>query len=201
MARPTTQPALDHPQPPLRLTLRSTAREVIGDRLNRVVFAISAALFTLLYTLLLPYAYTQRLSFANWDYLSARYLAFSLAFGVGIGWLVAIQLYATRLLLAGRTVEEGSGRSGFVAMLGGVVAVLPSLLCCSPIVPSLVGVLGLSAVAKVQTTGQIQHFFASEENLLLGSGLALLLLSSLWSLRKVARATCLSGSCCVEEGG
>jgi len=185
---------------PTAPSLRSAAKQVLASRLNLAVFAIAAALFALLYTLLLPYAYTQRISFANWSYLGARYLLFSLAFGVGIGWLVALQLHATRLALAGREVETGASAGGFLAMVGGVVAVLPSLLCCSPIVPTLVGLIGLSAATKAETSGRIQHFFATQENLLLAGGLVLLAVCSLWSLRKVARSSCADGGCCAPAG-
>jgi len=84
-------------------------------------------------------------------------------------------------------------RTGPVGVLAAFVSVLPSLLCCSPILPTLIGVIGLSATARLSTTVELQHFFATEENLLLFGALGLLLLSALWSMRKLARASCLEG--------
>lgn len=163
---------------------------MLVSRLNRAVFLGVGAGFALLYTLLLPYTYTQRLGFANWRYLNPRFLLFSLAFGLGIGWIFAIQAHATRRLLADRGAQVGSGLGGFLSMVGALVGLLPSLLCCSPLVPTVVALFGLSAAARVQTSGSIQRFFAGEENLLLGLGLAVVALASLWSLRKLAKAGC-----------
>jgi hypothetical protein len=71
-----------------------------------------------------------------------------------------------------------------------VVSLLPSFLCCSPIVPTLVGLLGLSATTRLRTTGTITYFFATKQDLLLLGALALVIGSGLWSMRKLARATC-----------
>jgi hypothetical protein len=176
----------------------SVAREVASDRLDRVVFALSALIVGFGYSLLLPYAYTQRLSFANWHYLDARYLAFSAAFALGLGWLITLQVHAVKRLV--RDSAGAAGRTGPLGVLAAVVSVLPSLLCCSPILPTLVGVIGLSATTRLSTTAQLQHFFATEENPLLAGALGLLVLSGLWSVRKLARAACLEGECCTREG-
>jgi len=183
---------------PGRRALRSVARDIVRDPVDRTVFALSALAVALLYTILLPYAYTQRLSFVNWQYLSVRYLAFSLAFGLGLGWLIALQSRAVRLLVRERAAA--GMQSGPLGLLAAIVSVLPSLLCCSPILPTLVGFVGLSASARLSTTVTLQHFFATEENPMLLGALGLLALSALWSMRKLARAECLVGACRGGEG-
>ncbi|MDA8067020.1 MAG: hypothetical protein M0T77_00175, partial [Actinomycetota bacterium] len=70
---------------------------------------------------------------------------------------------------------------------------------CSPILPTLVGLIGLSATTRLTTTGHLQYFFATQENLLMAGALALLVLSGLWSTRKLARATCLQQQCCTPS--
>jgi hypothetical protein len=160
------------------------------------VFVATAALVGFGYSLLLPFAYTQRISFANWRYLDARYVAFSLAFALGIAWLVTLQIHAVRRVARAAARQRGAAASGPLCVLAGVVSVMPSLLCCSPILPTVIGVLGLSATTRLDTTVQIQHFFATKENLLLGGALALLLCSGLWSMRKLVRAACLTDERC-----
>jgi hypothetical protein len=172
----------------------SVAREVAGDRVDRAVFVLSALIVGFGYSLLLPYAYTQRISTANWHYLDGRYLAFSVAFAVGLGWLIALQVHAVRRLA--RDSSQVAGRTGPLGALSALISVLPSLLCCSPILPTLIGLLGLSAGARLSTTVQLQHFFATKENLLLFGALGLVLASDLWSMHKLARASCLAGECC-----
>jgi hypothetical protein len=174
----------------------TVAREVASDRTDRVVFVTTAALVGVAYSLLLPFAYTQRISFANWRYLDARYLAFSVAFALGIGALSTLQVHAVRRVTRAAARQRAAGSTGPLGVFAAGVSVLPSLLCCSPILPTLIGLLGLSATTRLDTTVQLQHFFATKENLLLGGALALLLCSGLWSMRKLARAACLDDEGC-----
>jgi hypothetical protein len=179
---------------------RGVLREVIADPINRLVFALTAGLVGLGYSLLLPFAYTQRLSFANWDYLDARYVLFSVGFGLGLAWLLTLQVHAVRRISTTTSVRERpAGRTGPVAALSALISVLPSLLCCSPILPTLIGLIGLTATTRLTTTVQLQHFFATRENLLLSGALAMLLLSGLWSMRKLTRAHCLTDECCTAS--
>ncbi len=181
---------------PARRSWPAVAREVAADRIDRGVFALTALLVGVGYSLLLPFAYTQRLTFANWHYLDARYVLFSVAFALGLGWLVTLQVHAVRRLARTTAGSRGVGRTGPVGMLAAVISVLPSLLCCSPILPTLVGVIGLTGTTRLSTTVHLQYFFATQENLLLAGALGLLVLSGLWSMRKLSRAACLTDGCC-----
>jgi hypothetical protein len=55
-------------------------RAVTRDRLDQIVFLLTAAVVGIGCSLLLPFAFTKRISFANWSYLDARYVAFTVAF-------------------------------------------------------------------------------------------------------------------------
>jgi hypothetical protein len=127
--------------------------------------------------------------------LSRRPL-FTVAFALAIASLLTLQVHAARGIARAAAGRRPAGRSGPVGFLAAVVSVLPSLLCCSPILPTLVGLVGLSATTRLDTTVSLQHFFATKENLLLGGALALMFCSVLWSMRKLANATCLSDECC-----
>jgi hypothetical protein len=176
----------------------AVTREVAGDRVDRVVFAAVAAVAGFGYSVLLPFDYTQRVSLANWQYFGPRYAAFAVAFAGGLAWVVTLQVHAVRRIA--RTARASAGRPGRGGPVGAaaavVVSLLPSLLCCSPVVPTLVGLLGLPVATQLQTTGTITYFFATKQDWLLGGALALLAATGLWSVRKLARAACLAGDGC-----
>ncbi len=176
---------------------RAVIREVAGDRVDRIVFAAVAAVAGFGYSVLLPFDYTQRVSFANWRYFGPRYAAFTVAFALGLAWVVALQVHAMRRIA--RNASGGAGRprrGGLAGALAAVVSLLPSLLCCSPVVPTLIGLIGLPAATRLQTTGTMTNFFATRQDWLLGGALALLAASGLWSVRKLAQAPCLAPECC-----
>ena len=175
---------------------RALAREVAGDRIDRAVFAATAALGGFGYSILLPFDYTQRISFANWQYFGPRYAAFTAAFALGLAWVVTLQVHAMRRIARTAAPSGRPRRAGPAGALAAVVSLLPSFLCCSPIVPTLVSLLGLSAATQLQTTGTITYFFATKQDWLLLGALAVLAASGAWSTRKLARAACLAQDCC-----
>jgi hypothetical protein len=176
---------------------RDVTREAAGDRVNQVVFAVVAVAAGFGYSILLPYDYTLRLSPANWRFFGPRYAAFTVAFALGLAWVVTLQVHAMRR--AARAAAARPRRAGRAGILAAVVSLLPSFACCSPIVPTLVGLAGLPVAAQLRTTGTITYFFATKQNWLLGGALALLVISGLWSVHKLARAQCLADGCCAGQ--
>jgi hypothetical protein len=172
---------------------RAVIREVAGDPVDRIVFAAAAVPAGLGYSVLLPFDFTQRVSLENWQYFGPRYGLFTAGFAAGLAWLVTLQVHAVRKVARSRA---GSRRGGLAGAVAGAVSLLPSLLCCSPAVPTLVGVLGLPAAARLRTAGTITYFFAVRQDWLLGGALALLAAACLWSVRALARARCLDDQCC-----
>jgi hypothetical protein len=75
--------------------------------------------------------------------------------------------------------------------------VLPGLVCCSPLLPTLLATFGVSGVTLFTTTGSLQYFFAVHETAILAGSLALLVLTATRSLRRIARATCLTTDCTI----
>jgi len=172
---------------------------VARDRIDRVVFAAVVVVVGFGESVLLPFDFTQRVSLANWRYFNGRDAAFTVAFALAMAWVVTLQVHAMRTV-AGAARAPGAPRpAGVLGVLAAVVSLLPSFLCCSPIVPTAVGLLGLSASTQLRTTGRIQHFFATRQDLLLLASLALVVGSGLWSMRTLARASCLAGECCVAD--
>lgn len=170
-------------------------RQVAADRVDRAVFAAVFVAVGFGDSILLPFDFTQRVSFANWRYLDARYLAFTVAFALAMAWVLTLQVHAVRRVLAARSSSGGPRRGGPLGALAAVVSLLPSFLCCSPVAPTVIGLFGLSAATRLRTTGTITYFFATKQNLLLLGALALVVASGLWSTRKLARAGCFAGEC------
>ena len=175
---------------------RAVTGEVARDRAGRAVFAAVAAAAGFGYSVLLPFDYTQRISLANWQYFGPRYAAFTAAFALGLGWVVTLQVHAMRRIARTAASSGRPRRGGLAGALAAAVSLLPSFLCCSPIVPTLVSLIGLPVATQLQTTGTITYFFATKQDWLLGGALALLAATGLWSTRKLARAGCLAGDGC-----
>jgi hypothetical protein len=187
---------------PVRAALGATGRssswralrEVLGTPASGAGFAVVAVAVTLLYTILLPFDYTQRFGLANWQYLSAGLLAWSVALGVAMALVLSVQVHAMRQVAAARVRTGAAGGAAFA------VSLLSSFLCCTPIVPTVLAFVGVSGAGLYSTTGALQHFFATNQTGLLAGSLALLAASGWWGLRKVARAACLSGQCGPGDG-
>ena len=175
---------------------RAVTREVAGDRIDRAVFAAVAVAAGLGYSVLLPFDYTQRISLANWQYFGPRYAAFTAAFALGLAWVVTLQVHAMRRIARNAAISARPRRGGAAGVLAAAVSLLPSFLCCSPIVPTLVSLLGLPVATQLRTTGTITYFFATKQDWLLAGALAVLAASGAWSTRKLARAGCLAEECC-----
>src|SRR5262249_23884070 len=72
----------------------AVTREAAGDRINQMVFVAVAAVAGFGYSMLLPFDYTQRVSFANWQYFGLRYAAFTAPFALGLAWVGTPQVHA-----------------------------------------------------------------------------------------------------------
>lgn len=173
----------------------SAAKALAADPVSRVVFLTLTTLITLAYTLVLPFAFTQRLSIANWHFLTTRLLLFAVALGVGMALVLTVQIYAMRRAVAARRLA-GGGALGGLAL---IVSILPTFLCCTPVIPTLLATIGVSATSIYGTTGTLQRFFSAHQIAFFTAGLALLALTAWWSLRRVARASCLDDAGCATD--
>ncbi|MDA8056883.1 MAG: hypothetical protein M0032_02760 [Actinomycetota bacterium] len=178
-----------------RVTARRALAEVLGTPGRLVGFVVAAGVVAFFYTLLLPFDYTQRFELANWDYLDAYLLTWAIVLGLAMGLVVSVQVYAMRRIAAARAAGGVAGGVAFVASL------LPSFLCCTPIIPSLLAFVGVSGVGLYTTTGTLQHFFAVHQTEFLSASLVLLACMCWWGLRKVARSQCFTEDGCALPAG
>ena len=164
-------------------------RNVASDRVNQVVFGVTTISVTFAYSMLLTFAYTQRFSWANWHYLNARLLVWSVVLALAMASVVVLQVHALRSVTAARPRTSALGGLAFVG------SVLPSLLCCTPIIPTALAFVGFSTVSVYGTSGTLQHFFATHQTQFFVGSFLLIALTAWWSVRAVATAACLSEGC------
>ncbi len=169
-----------------RPSILATAIEVLSRPRNQGMLVVVAALTTFAYTILLPYDFTQRFSIANWAYLSPGLVAWSVVLGTGVAFAIVLQIHATSRLAVANT--------GAVSGLAFVASLLPSFLCCTPILPTVLAFVGLSAATLYRTSVDLQYFFAIHQTPFLVGSLALVALAVWMGLRKLA-ASCTAGSC------
>ncbi|MGC8511936.1 MAG: hypothetical protein ACP5P1_02710 [Acidimicrobiales bacterium] len=181
-------------RPGRRGALRGAFFEVLGSPGRLAGFAGMTVVVALLYTILLPFDYTQRFELANWDYLNVGLVVWAVVLGAGMALVASVQVYAMRRVVRARAAAGTAGGLAFVASL------LPSFLCCTPIIPSLLAFVGVSGVGLYDTTGALQHFFAVHQSEFLAASLAVLVFAGWWGLRKVATAACLSEGGCEADG-
>ncbi len=167
--------------------------EVLGTPARFGGFLAAAAAVTVVYAVLLPFQYTQRVELANLHYLDAYLLTWAILLGMAMGLVLSVQVYAMRKVAAARAA---GGVVGGVAFLG---SLLPSFLCCTPIIPSVLAFAGASGVGLYTTTGSVQHFFAVHQTEFLAASLALLAALCWWGLRKIGRASCLADGECTTQ--
>ncbi len=153
-----------------------------------MLLSLLAAAISVLYTILLPFEFTQRLSFRNWHYLTPYLFGWGILIGVGMALVIVLQVCSMRVI--------GSSRSGALGCFAFIGSILSSLLCCTPIIPTLLAFIGMSAVSVYGTTGALQHFFATNQTELLSGSAGLLATSIWWALRSIARADCLNNTEC-----
>lgn len=109
-------------------------------------------------------------------------MIWSIVLGTAMGLVLVIQVTAMReVISAGSTSLTG---------LAFVASLVPSFLCCTPIVPTLLAFVGFSSLGLYTATGSIQHFFATQQTLFLSASLVILLGSIWWSSSRLCRARC-----------
>lgn len=165
---------------------------VLSYRWNKMLMVLLTVAISFLYTILLPFEFTQRLSFANWYYLTPYLFGWSILIGVGMALVIVLQVYAMRVI--------GSSKSGALGGFAFIGSILSSFLCCTPIIPTLLAFIGMSAVSVYGTTGALQHFFATNQTGLLSGSAGLLAISIWWAIRSIARADCLNDAGCNNDG-
>lgn len=168
--------------------LWTTCRVVFRPQAYRYL-ALGVFLIALgLYLFTLPATFTGGVvGLVSLRYLNAELIFFSVTLALLLSLVVSFNLYGFRASLR----RQGAGLS-----VGAVLASLvPSSICCTSLVPSLLAAVGASTLQIFGLTGRIQGAVARYEALYLAAALILLLLS-LWLV-----VNNILGSCSLPERG
>jgi len=156
-------------------------RLVFARRGYRLLFGLLFAGFLAFYAVALPAAYTG----GRMGWISLRFLTPTLGlFALLLSALVALSLtFSAYGFRQAASLTQGSGAVSIVLSL------LPSLLCCTPVVPTALALLGASATTIFTVGGRIQGIFATYEFHFL-SAAALLLLYAVHRGARQLQASC-----------
>ena len=132
----------------IKLVLRSQPYRYLA--LGLFALALTAYVFTL------PAAYTGGVvGLISLRYLTAELLFFSLALAALLSLALTLNIYAFRA-----SIRQ---RSGGLSLGAALSSVLPATICCTPLVPSLLAILGATTPQIFGISGRIQGFFAIYE--------------------------------------
>ena len=120
-------------------------------RLLALIIFISALA---LYLFLLPTAFTAgSIGLISLRYLNAELVIFSLLLAGLLSLSLALNIYAFR---------SSARRKGSVLTAGALASsLLPSTLCCTPVLPTIMAFLGASAPQIFGLSGRVQGFIAT----------------------------------------
>ena len=136
------------------------------------------ALALVLYLFTLPAVYTGGvIGLISLRYLTAELLFFAIALAALLSMALTLNIYAFRALVRQRSVGLSLGAA--------FSSLLPAGICCTPLVPTLLAVLGASTPQIFGLTGRIQGVFATYEPLFLTFALILLLFSLRLTTRQI----------------
>ena len=117
-----------------------------------------------------------------------------LALGLNIYSLAASAIISTLFSLAivvnVFAFARNAASSGKLGLGAAIAAIVPSSLCCSTLIPSLLAVLGSSTSTIISTSGALQGPFATYETPLIAVSAVLLVLGIFLTSRNIAK-------CCI----
>jgi hypothetical protein len=122
---------------------------VFGRRSYLYSFLVLSISISSLYTVLLPSLPLGSLNFQVVRFVTPLQLAFAVVFGILLSLVVMVNIYSVRLRVKGTKAIT----------IGSILAGAVNGLCCTPVIPSLIAVLGASSTVVFQYSPPIQAFF------------------------------------------
>ncbi|TAM78255.1 hypothetical protein EPN44_01275 [bacterium] len=136
-----------------------------------VIVLVLGSLISFFYVVALPAGTLGALSFAALRFLTPWQVLASVLLGYGFALVIAMNAAAAG---GNGGLRKGAGALG----IGGLVAsLLPSSLCCTPVIPLVLAALGVSAPTIFRTSGVFQAFFALHAAAFVSVSIGLVLLS------------------------
>jgi hypothetical protein len=112
-------------------------------------FLVLSVAISSLYIVLLPSLPLGTLNFQVVRFITPLQLAFAVVFGILLSLVVTINIYSVKFRV--------KGTKGIT--IGSILASAVNGLCCTPVVPSLIAILGASSTVIFEYAPPIQAFF------------------------------------------
>ncbi len=148
--------------------IANSLRIIFSEKRNAAIFAVITALMFMLYAYLLSYSSIALLSGSALFGLSVAVIIVSFLLSALFSVVIVMNIYG---------IKRGVNASAKLSIGSFLAAVLPSSMCCTALVPSLLALSGASISTVIGTTGIIQGPMATYEPLLLLLSGALLLVA------------------------
>jgi hypothetical protein len=161
---------------------RSALGALFAERAYLFLFLALSGLVSVLYMFLLPSLPLGALVPYAIEFITPVQVAFAPIFGVLISLVAALNVYAFR-------IRASSAKS---LTVGSVLASLVNGLCCTPLIPSLIAMTGVSTPVLYAISPRIQAFFEFNSQSFYALSVVLLLISVHYLSRSVS-------SCCAVK--
>ena len=125
-------------------------RETLVTGRYIILFVLLSAILTSIYYILLPMLPFGTFFLPAVKFITPIQVAFSFAMGILFSLLIIL---AIRSHSFGVKVNKGTGAASALTSIVNV-------FCCTPIIPSIIGILGASSPFVFQYSPPVQHFFA-----------------------------------------
>lgn len=120
----------------------------------RILTAILFLVIFILYLFLLPSTFTGgKIGFFSLQFLTIQLIFFSFALALFFSVSITFLVYSFRSGLKIKTAPQN--------ISGMILALLPGMLCCTPVIPSILAILGASTPFLFRFSGPIQGFLTT----------------------------------------
>ena len=139
-------------------------------------------MFLLLYLFTLPATYTGgRIGIISLRLLTPKLIAFSVVMAFFISLIIPFTVFSFR---QGGKTKKATTAGGFIG------SILPPLLCCSPLIPSVAAVFGAVSPAVFGISGAVQGFIATNETYILLGATILLVFALVQAAKSTKQCLC-----------
>lgn len=165
---------------------------VFKKRYYLILGVLSFIVFFALYAFVLPATYTGgHVGFVSLKFLNFKLGVFAFLFSLALAMIVPFAIYAFRrkdcqkisVTAPKQNLRSATGQAG--SFFG---SVLPPILCCSPLLPSLAALLGGVFPFAFRVSGFVQGFIATHETQIYIVIVAILAFSVYQNAKQVIRA-------------
>lgn len=162
--------------------IKDAIRSVFSSKKYIALGVGSFAIFLLLYLFTLPATYTGgRIGLISLRLLNVKLAVFSFVMAFLIALIIPFTVYSFK---RGTKVRKATTAGGFIG------SILPPLLCCSPLIPSVVAMFGAVSPAVFGISGSIQGFIATNETTILLGATLLLLFAVVQTAKSTKQCIC-----------